>query len=202
MFESNTVIVVGAGASVEFGLPSGQQIYRDALGFRVEKAQDTEELEVLTYFYHYLVATNQQRVINQVDEFTEKVASSPTNSIDRLAWLNPNISECCRAFSAWSLVKASFEPIQTAGVMFNKRLQPKGARSRSTSHLRPVISGYQNWIGRVADKWLGASETAEALDPARLKFVIFNYDTMIEEGFGQFASGTDRFGVLGQQSLP
>lgn len=202
MFRSRTVILVGAGASAEFGIPTGLGVFKDALD--IQSGLSLDRVQTFSFssgFREYLSRHSDHKLEAGYDVFLQRVQSAVSPSIDRLAWLNEDVSEHCRAFSAWSILKSHYEE----SVGYDLAYLDSGAtvtHKKKCSHLYPFVGSHQNWIAKCADKWLGVAENADGVWPERLSFVTFNYDLLIEEAFAHFVHATRRFGDLSSSKMP
>lgn len=202
MTGKKTAIIVGAGASAEFGLPTGAGVFRAALqDINASAASNTDGFSFTKGFRHYLQRIYPNNWSDSYNLFSNRILSSTTDSIDRLAWLNPDLVEICKACSAWVLFRASYKSDEQIN------LTSRGASrwheyKRDLSHLDPLVGSYQNWIARCANDWLGSAISPAELDYNSLTFITFNYDNIIEEAFAHFVKTTSRFSEVKEADLP
>jgi hypothetical protein len=202
MFKSSTVIVVGAGASAEFGLPTGAGVYKEALALAEPKYnQRIAGFSFQRGFKEHLASQQQHRNTSNYDLFKKRVRTSVSPSIDRLAWLNADIAELCRAFSAWSILRSQYEENQESFSDYGED-KVRMFYTKRRDHLSPFVLGSQNWIAKCADKWLGDAEDHSELDSEIITFVSFNYDRIIEEAFQYFVTENHRFSDTPPQKMP
>ncbi|MEM9180611.1 MAG: hypothetical protein AAGA89_12900 [Pseudomonadota bacterium] len=204
MFRSKTVIIVGAGASAEFGVPTGFQIFEKAL--KLPPKLDRHDSEFIGFafqngFDKHLMAQSRNGLWSKYEDFVSRVNNSAYPSIDRLAWINPDISDVCRAFSAWSILEALYTGQREHFTDYGKH-RARFFYDKSNPHLYPIVNNNQNWIAATVNKWTGEAESASDLDSDSLTFVTFNYDRLIEEGFEHFIAHSRRFDGIEAGSLP
>tara|TARA_R110001606_G_scaffold368729_1_gene524622 strand:+ start:698 stop:1717 length:1020 start_codon:yes stop_codon:yes gene_type:complete len=202
MFKSQTVIIVGAGASAEFGVPTGRKVYSEASSLQHRKYN--ERISGFSFqrgFEEFLKGYNHNQLWAKFDEFKTRVDNAANLSIDRLAWLNTDIADICKAFSAWCIVRSLYTEKQEQFTDYGRKMV-KMTYHRNRNHLAPLVGEYQNWIAKCTDKWLGQAKDWSELDPNILTFVTFNYDTIIEEVFRHFVSENTRFRETPNDRLP
>lgn len=202
MFKAKTVILVGAGASAEFGVPTGRAVYLEAASLRPRKYN--ERIAGFSFqqgFEEFLKSRANNGIWTKFDEFKMRVDTAVTPSIDRLAWLNGDISELCKAFSAWCILRAQYTEEQVGFDDYGRDMVRMNYLKKHP-HLQPLVDGNQNWIARCADKWLGQANDHSELNPEVLTFVTFNYDRILEDAFSHFVWENDRFDDAPAERLP
>lgn len=202
MFESKTVIIVGAGASAEFGVPTGVGVFKEALKLEdVSSLWPAANFSFRAGFRKYLSEHPDRQLVQNYELFRRRVAAAVAPSIDRLAWLNEDISELCRAFSAWSILKHQYNEQVNTREDYGRPVHIYNY-TKKVQHLNPFVGDLQNWIAKCADKWLGTALDSSQLSNDTLSFVSFNYDKIIEEAFLHFVSSTKRFEDALPENMP
>ena len=72
MFDKKTVVIVGAGGSVDFGLPSGAEVYTNLLNEKLNTDIPNYNIERDLFtggFAKFLLAHQETKLFNQLDEF-------------------------------------------------------------------------------------------------------------------------------------
>ena len=113
MFNKKTIIIVGAGASKDFGLPTGAEVYSKLL---------REEVNSISNDYHpdrdifsgsfsaFLAFANEYTLQQQLSEFIQAVKNDGTaNSIDLFADFYPEFTEISKLYSTWSILGSMYE---------------------------------------------------------------------------------------------
>ena len=166
MIEEPTCLILGAGASVPYGLPSGENLKNLILAEVTRQGREAAKNFPLKQRRPVDAASNQhdyakewsiylRRVAREaglehlVDDFWAKLAGSP-NTID---WFLRNNAKYERVAK-----------LHIAAVLLNRE-----ASDRPTG----------DWYGELARQTL--TSTAKAFDPGMLSVITFNYDRSLEE---------------------
>lgn len=202
MFREQTVIIVGAGASAEFGISTGLSIFKSALQLQEPRIhQGVIGFAFQHGFKWYLEGQKNPELARKYPAFKKRVQSSFSPSIDRLAWLNEDIADVCRAFSSYAILKDLYiENAHHNAEMTNPEVWFQYRKRKD--HLGAFVGNAPNWIGRCVDKWIGDASGPEDTDPNVLTFVTFNYDLLIEEAFSNFVSTPHRYKSAEPMRLP
>ncbi|MEZ5921119.1 MAG: hypothetical protein R3C60_07160 [Parvularculaceae bacterium] len=196
--DERLVIVVGAGASAEFGIPTGQKLVADLRhGQIMRPSADRYNIFEDTFdnFYEFVrkVKTNSLQTLNK---FIHAAQASPHNSIDLFAFHHPSFSDICKYYSAWGILKGHYRKANDADAGSNWQI-------RTDKWLLPnTTDGNQNWLGVLVLKYLEGSRKSNQLRPETLTFVTFNYDRIIENAFRQFITQTEMFNDADEASIP
>jgi len=132
MFNKKTVVIVGAGASKDFDLPTGADVYSKLLA---------ENLGEVSYNYHpardlfsssfnsFLAFSNEVELQHQLSRFIEAVKKdNVANSIDLFANYYPEFTEISKLYSTWSIL----------GSMYQKKTTPP-PKWRICCRLRSIL---------------------------------------------------------------
>ncbi|OZB19246.1 MAG: hypothetical protein B7X53_00905 [Hyphomonas sp. 34-62-18] len=199
MFIKPTVILVGAGASAEFGLPTGDQIYSAAAAEdpRTRDNQSDNFAQYFASFWDFVCFANDGEARNAFPSLIEHLSSSSSYSIDLYAYQNPSRSKISKYFTAWMLIKSHFQMLQkNTGWRYGERCFPWRSPYITTGPRRP------NWLGILANQFLSGAKNPDDLEQNRLSFVTLNYDRAIEESFGWFVRNNERFRDTPDELLP
>lgn len=203
MFRKPTVILVGAGASAEFGLPTGEAIYKSAASestsSQLERADN--EAQFLTSFWEYLCFSNQHDYQHQFRQLVDHLQGSTSYSIDLYSFYNPSFAEAAKYYTIWSLIKAHFEirsrPTEHGdNWRYGKRCYPWRQPYVGSKSPRP------NWLGTLTNQFLSGARRPEDLANNNLTFVTLNYDRVIEEAFTHFICHHEIFSAASEDVMP
>jgi len=113
MFNKKTIVIIGAGASKDFGLPTGAEVHSKLL---------KEEANSISRDYHphrdifsgsfseFLEFANEFTLQQQLTQFIQAVKNDGTvNSIDLFADFYPEFTEISKLFSTWSILGSMYE---------------------------------------------------------------------------------------------
>ena len=175
MFKNPTVVVVGAGASAEFGFPTGIGLYNEALhdaaSASIPGARSGYEARYLSTFTDFLNAVNDSKSLEEFRELQSHLGKSSATSIDLYAYNNPSRAFLAKRFTAWRLVKHHFELELTINRNSESvyRLVPRQPwRSRTVGE---HDSSRQNWIGALTTKFTSGARSVEDLRSNKLTLV-------------------------------
>lgn len=204
MFLTPTVLLVGAGASAEFGLPTGVGIYREASSedekLRSKSGARTDIF--LSTFWEFLRFHNlhaEQRAFRQL---ANKLKQSHAFSIDLYSFYNPDEAEIAKLFTAWRLIKDMFAVVKQR----NEYRELEWYLERSYRWRTPTVSSgsniRNNWIGELSNLWLSGARSIDDLAKNQLTIVTFNYDPILEETFPWVVRSHNRFQETPNELLP
>ena len=187
MFKVPTVIIVGAGASFDFGYPLGPNLLSNIIGGIVDAKRIYQlgsghrptiatDLDFLKYQYpiayenasSYLGCTTTELV-----KFAE-IANSQTNkSVDRFLRDHPNLQKIGKYFIAQEIVQKSYS-------MIAEQVLPKNFRI-----------GTPGWIGELINEMREGTKNTHDLKENKITLVTFNYDLSIEMALDAQFANTD-----------
>ena len=105
-----TAFIVGAGASAEFGLPTGEKVFREFCNeiekYRINPKTDFVSDPFGASIFNFLGTSDVQHVYRDLLERFEK---STSNSIDRVADLNPDAEQLCKYVSSFYILKQMYD---------------------------------------------------------------------------------------------
>jgi hypothetical protein len=176
-----SVIIVGAGASVEFGLPSGRQILEGIRTYkRLNLPPFDDEEWGLSYDrslddFNIMMNAVPGQIHNGYNEFQRDIAGGAAVSIDEFSSLRPNSEKLAKLWT----VRAIFKELRQA---YPRCEQPRFAINGRT--------GVPNWLVGVARLYCQGKRFIEELDPESLTIVTFNYDRLVEVGLANIVHRT------------
>ena len=204
MFLEPTTILVGAGASAEFGLPTGEAIYsaaaKEDVTFRNKTADN--EAQFFSTFWEYLCFSNDGRSQSEFKSLVTHLQTSSSYSIDLYGFYNPSKSRIAKYYTAWSLIKCHFEMRERID-RFDQSVWRYGERHYPWR--RPYVGGADrraNWLGVLSNQFLSGATKTTDLEQNQLVFVTLNYDSAIEETFGTFVRNHEKFADTPDELLP
>lgn len=208
MFEQPTVIITGAGSSMEFGLPSGKDIFQalrhearnvdfnyfiSSGNEKVPTSLDYLPTESFT-FSNLINAVNAGSTLNlrsQILNINSTIDLQCDDSIDEYLFNNSSYNQIGKLLSIWRLYCSLY---QTA---FNQ--ERREILSLRSSHMYSVDSMYgtsRSWIASLADKIKQGCLSVDDLKKNKLSILTFNYDSYIEEGLRSLLTASERFSEL------
>jgi hypothetical protein len=176
-----SVIVVGAGASVEFGLPSGRQILEDLRAYKRPNSPPFDDDEWgLSYDrslddFNIMMNAVPGQIHNGYNEFQRDIAGGAAVSIDEFSSLRPNSEKLAKLWT----VRAIFKELRQA---YPRCEQPRFQINGRT--------GVPNWLVGVARLYCQGKRFIEELDPSSLTIITFNYDRLVEVGLASIVHRT------------
>ncbi|MEO6608375.1 MAG: hypothetical protein ABIN69_07885 [Aestuariivirga sp.] len=194
MFRKKTVIIVGAGASRDFGFPLGPELLDLLRKCLVQGRQEFrnkgglygqiggKELLLQKYRLLYQHAGENQNLelgfdVAALDAFQHSIDGQTITSIDRFLRDHPEHSEIGRFLIALEIVARSYSKVDTNDECF----LPDFSTGASTEWIAFLINELRE----------GASDASE-LRENKLTIVNFNYDTTIERALDAQFSKTSR----------
>ncbi len=177
-----SVIVVGAGASAEFGLPSGEGIMSHFQKWKIPentRGPSAGYEAAMNDFYCFLHHCGPLKCDLRMG--LELISRSAAGSIDLFAHHQKEYIALAKAMSTWSILR-KIDKAETRVVT------PQFKGESFIVDGRQVIPTVSNWLSHVARSYYGTVEKASQLDPATLTIITFNYDRLVERGLTSFIS--------------
>lgn len=175
MFDHRTVIVAGAGTSVEFGLPSGEQIFTDFQNYHADdRPHGATYDELMSNFYSFTRAY-EPRMQREVRACIEHLRGSASGSIDIFAHQRQEYAEVAKLMSTWSLFRKMPDAQRCCTNMLFRQ---------DGEHFKKPWR--RNWLAHVFQAYAHTAKSASDLVKDGLTFVTFNYDPLIEIGMASF----------------
>lgn len=211
MFEQPTVIITGAGSSMEYGLPSGKEIFEalrlearahyqnlqsqsasSLIRLRVEDSFLPLESFSFAYFMSTLNDTETTLLQSQLLRINETIDSQFDNSIDEYIYNNMTYSRIGKLLSIWRLYASLYQ--EAWDMERNTKILSK--RSDHMFSIQSYENSDRSWLASLAHKITKGCETVEDLKKNKLSILTFNYDTFIEQGLLALIRGSERFRKL------
>ncbi len=194
MIDSDTVIVVGAGGSAEFGLPTGAGLFRRLQSQQPYQGgsfkEDRLELSgmdlatsIMTTYGHY----PSNEILD--NELIKRSKSSFEQSIDLLSFQNSSIANAAKFFSNWHI---------NANLIEKQKIKDRFGDERTELAYRndwkaPYINDHRNWIASVVQSFVSGADSCDDINPNKLKIISFNYDQIFIDAFRSFLKHSERF---------
>jgi len=199
MFIKDTVLIIGAGSSAEFGLPTGKDIINhisnpyptrnasaQSTGFRAFGPHFTE-------FYQHFVGNK-----SGLQGLIQLGQNGYHQSIDLLAVRNPKLLPSAKLLSAWCIVSKMCQPTSQFTPAYNIGLPA----NPSYSWREKQVGDHLNWVGAIAEKILSAGTIEEDILQNRLSIISFNYDTVFKDALNHFLRQDEIFTKLSEECTP
>ncbi|WOI52829.1 SIR2 family protein [Parvularcula sp. LCG005] len=203
------VIIVGAGASAEFGLPLSEQIFRKLLS-EAEKYESARSLRTPKETQEFL-QLDLADLVYEIDgvfhgthaagirNLYEKSRNSFSTSIDLFSYINDSddVSKYAKLFSAREILKGAHT--------FRVENTEFGSVAKYYPTLRwrrPFIDSRQNWLATLMQNYTHGKSNSSELQSDSLRFITFNYDTIIEDALHNFFIHAPRFCEDMDSALP
>ncbi|MGJ8561941.1 MAG: hypothetical protein ACSHXY_00190 [Alphaproteobacteria bacterium] len=202
MFTEPTVIILGAGSSAEFGLPTGRAIF-DHIAAPSNPIL-SKDLNEMPKRYSTFGSTFNDFYIKRIGNrenlspLFKKGRQGYHQSIDQLATRNLSLLETSKLLSAWCILSR----------VYIKELKPYSTNSNfrrivpSYNWRNSRIGQYRNWVGAIVEKYREAGSSKQDLLKNNLSVVTFNYDTLFADAFLHFLKIDEDCEKLESDSLP
>lgn len=200
--DSYTTLVVGAGASAEFGLPTGAGIFEDLLNESSELAMDRPfnifRDSFSAPFPNFISNAKGSYNSQPIADLIQKANSSFHDSIDMFSYVNAATLELSKLYTAWKIY-AGLSELKSTDARFdgNSRSLVLSQKWRS-----PRIGDNKNWITSFLQKYTEGAEGPDDLVPDAYSIVTFNYDCIIEDALLFFLKASERFAGVTAEQLP
>jgi hypothetical protein len=196
LFRLGTVIIIGAGASAPFGLPTGLSLIDDTTKFLQDEARsltayaqadqagyarNLPRLAPIYYAWKHMgdanVDIDLEIAASELEDQAKWLESQTSDTIDDVIRHNPERSTLLKAVTVFALLKATHESAS------NEPYRPRNFGTRSTPN------GKRNWIhglinlarAELIDEW-GSTQPPMH----KIKVVSFNYDGILEKVLDQY----------------
>jgi hypothetical protein len=197
MFTRDTVIIVGAGGSVEYGFPSGVEIMNDLL-----KENQTNQFSSYNKYKNLLDAPFDTFLRSEglghyrqsaVRLFT-KAKEMTADSIDLNADFDAETSKLAKVYAVRKILRGAYRLDNTSDEFQKLRLSKNWCASRDGADL--------HWISQLFNKWVDGCHNVEQLRRNKLRIVTFNYDTVIEDAFLHLLQTNPKYQGAAKDLLP
>ena len=211
MFTEETVIIVGAGASVEFGLPSGKDVYSAFERFCESLKENHYNFSRTDKVFNYIINESHfhlEDIKSQAQTIAPKLQFQFNTSIDEFLYDNKSATDIGKLYSAYTILEAVFRGTQTTRWLQSLDTNSKNHEYNiSEKHLRNSLSNNQtknkNWLASLTKILTDECEDVSNLSENKITIVTFNYDNYVEQAILSFLSSTERFeGIENCDFLP
>jgi len=202
MFETPTVIITGAGTSVEFGLPSGKDIFT-TLQREAKKSisrwngqpnlldDGTSPTPSLTLFNLIsFLEKREGKFQSQLQKIGQTIDIQFDDSIDEYLFNNQEFQDIGKLLSVWRLYCSLYQE----AYLNNRRLLSR--RSEHMFKTSPTNKATKSWLASLAHKITKDCQTVDDLRKNKLSILTFNYDPLIKEGLLSLIKGSGRFSKI------
>lgn len=202
MFEEPTVIITGAGSSMEFGLPSGKDIFatleKEAKN-SISRWQGQPALindgiiptPSFSFFNLISYLDEKDKVFQtQLQQIGRTIDLQFDDSIDEYLYNNEKFQEVGKLLSVWRLYCSLYQE----AIFNNKKIL-----SRRDDHMfktSPIKNATKSWLASLAHKITKDCQNVEELNQNKLTIITYNYDSLIEEGLYSLIRASGKFEKL------
>lgn len=201
MFEDKTVVVVGAGGSAEFGLPTGPSVFGALLEepLWAERRHGDSSFDLLSAsFDEFLLDATGSHRGNEVDQFKIAARNSFENSIDMFAYRNPSFEGYSKKYTSFKIAQSMVK------IRVFRDNWGDNYRIPEYNYLwrQPRIGGVRNWCAELVRRYTLRANSPDELRPNMLKIITFNYDCIIEDTFKFFLESSEQFSGVTNDHVP
>ena len=204
MFNSPTVIVLGAGASAPFGFPLGSDLWKDILAdlnsLQQEVDRETPLRQLrrnhpisvdefakkphssLAHFLHSSLTEHligRQITVRELLEFKTEFEIASHDTIDRFLRDNPSQLEIGKILLAQHILLKMYGRDDNRNQMTLRTFTNR------------EYANHRNWYQLLTNRIREGTSSAEQLKKNSLTIVTFNYDLSLEIALGQMLGGTE-----------
>jgi len=211
MFEQPTVIITGAGSSMEFGLPSGKDIF-EALKTQARahhqslQPQPKHSIHRLRSADSFIPVKNFtfaqalgildkgeiQLLKRQLLDINGTIDVQFDNSIDEYLYNNETYNRVGKLLSIWRL----YCSLYNEAFDVNRHKKILSLRSEHMIGVSGANNSSRTWLASLAHKITQGCQTVEDLQKNKLSILTFNYDSYIEKGLLSLIKASNRFSKL------
>lgn len=203
MFVRPTVIILGAGASAEFGLPTGAGLLNRLLEMR--PYDHGRELQKSGNLKDYDIASAIMQAYNQFpipglddQELIEKANSTFESSIDLFSYNNNSVLETAKFYTSWMIQSAMIESIKKVGRFEISYITYKYRKD----WLRHKLNDRRNWIADFVRKYTEDADNGSDINSDNVIIVSFNYDKIFKKSVLNFLESSERFSEAAEDIMP
>lgn len=201
-FHRNTTILVGAGASAEFGVSTGRSVFSSLLAepTRIRDSDYNFEREAFSSaFEKYYFSAKGRYQVDEIENLVAIASNSFENSIDMFSFQNPSIQEMSKIYSLWKIMGDMTELKTRRDITWGDEFWWLDWKY---SWRKPIIDGNSNWIAAFLRKYVEGCNDSSQLEPNNINFITFNYDCIIEDALQSFLKKSERFNDATEQQIP
>lgn len=202
MFAENTVIILGAGASAEFGLPTGGGLFQRLL--KEEPYSPGHDFANSGELRSYSMPSAIMKTFNSYSDgmfnnidLIKKAKSTFEGSIDLFSYNNKSVIDAAKFFTCWHIGAEMIEEKVYAGRYYDsyKMWEYKN------HWFLPYINGNRNYIAEVAKKLVENSDGYSDISE-NLCVISFNYDMIFEKALKKFLLSSERYADITNLYMP
>lgn len=192
LFDEGTVIIVGAGASVPFGLPTGIGMFDEMVALlenEINQAKGTSYDDVTVVPFLATIATDPSsfgktaNVRVAAERLLEKLKLQTSDTIDDFIVQNPDEAKLCKALICWTLLwcllKTGGGHLREVGNYHARTLYARKPRTQLRGQKQEDPAPRRNWIHQLIN--IARDQYQSKQEGAKIKIVSFNYDTILEQ---------------------
>ncbi len=199
MFEKKTTVIIGAGASAEFGLPTGQKVFKELIEETIDTSYSFRGYNALSDgFFKFLIKNNLLDYQRAFEPLLDRAKNSFEQSIDLLTYQNPSTADVSKLFSAWSISKRMYDGVVRTDEWGDRVV----THTLKRNWFLPYLGEEQNWIAALVRRYTQGASSSDELLPGNLSIITFNYDLTLEEAFPRFLLQSERFSDTSSDRLP
>lgn len=194
MFEQETILVLGAGSSADFGLPTGRQVL-ELLKNESPSIRPGNSARYFDSFIDTISTSDFNRLNNFWDDFVKSAQNSSQKSIDLFVYNNPSMSDLGKLYVSWAILKSMYkrnrykDSYKKDVEVYNLLTRWRDARN-------------DNWITDFANVYQQGCRGARELQQNRISVVTFNYESVFIDAVEFFLRKTERFSDVTTADLP
>lgn len=188
-----TVVIVGAGASKDFGLPTGANVYSNLLKETLTNTPSGHQYGRDVFsggFKSFLAYANNYNLEHQLPLFINAVKNDGVaNSIDLFADYYPEFTEISKLYSTWSILSTMYKKKMPKQInqgypsgFDHSYLSPSEVWLNSQIPIKNSTKSTNNWLSALLRKHLEDTDLENEISN-NLTVITFNYDTIIEDFF-------------------
>jgi hypothetical protein len=192
LFDEGTVIIVGAGASVPFGLPTGIGMFDEMVALlenEINQARGNSYHDATVVPFLATIATDPSsfgktaNVRVAAERLLEKLKLQTSDTIDDFIVQNPDEAKLCKALICWTLLWCLLKPggghLKEVGNYHARTLYARKPRTQLRGQKQEDPAPRRNWIHQLIN--IARDQYQSKPEGAKIKIVSFNYDTILEQ---------------------
>ncbi|CAN0402678.1 unnamed protein product, partial [Phaeothamnion confervicola] len=193
MHDHKSVIIAGAGTSVEFGLRSGEAIFAQFQTYGPDSGRHDSGYDYVMKDFYSFIEYYARDLQTEAKLCIDHMRLSGSGSIDLFAHQRKEYVQVAKLMSTWSLFGRLHE---AAGKC--RRFNFAVTQIFNGAELQDVLC--RNWLAHVFQAYAKSAQSTADLSRDSLTFITFNYDRLIETGLASFLR--DAFEDFRDQALP
>jgi len=192
MISKNTVLVLGAGASMDYGFPSGEELLQDIInildGSLLSENKQAKQLAIASIAYKYYEMKKESKkynvtaLFNAVKAFKERFIRSNTASIDDFIDQIPKDREELKVIGKILIILSISRREKENRLLYkNEKLEQshRYCKELEMTHQGGVISLVRGWYNHLWRKLYYGGDVIKNLK--NLTIISFNYDRSLEQ---------------------